>query len=147
MVKKAEEFFRKIFKEVEKQTAGWFAYASPEVQGQILQQVAMAGLSNNQALRDQAPQLLAMSLGAPQTINHLETITERMTVAMGDKQNAASGEALINQCVANTPYANCLQETRERLASVRPLMGRPFIWNSEPDFVTAKLGIDHAMFA
>lgn len=144
---KAEEFFRKIFKEVEKQTAGWFAYASPEVQGQILQQVAMAGLSNNQALRDQAPQLLAMSLGAPQTINHLETITERMTVAMGDKQNAASGEALINQCVANTPYANCLQETRERLASVRPLMGRPFIWNSEPDFVTAKLGIDHAMFA
>jgi hypothetical protein len=144
---KAKEFLDNIRKEFEKQTASWFAYANPEVQGQIYRQIASAGLSDNLALRDLAPQILAMATGAPQTSNHLETITERMTLAMGDKQDKAAGEALINQCVAGTPYANCLQQAKERLASVEPLMSRAFIWNDTPEFAVAKIGIEHAMFA
>lgn len=145
--KEAEEFIQHIHKELSKQTGSWFSYAPPEVVGQIQRQIAAIGLSDNPALQQQAPELMAMALGAPQTMNQLATIAERMTPAMGEKQDMLAGLAMINACVAGTSYSNCLGAAQHRLASVQPLNSKPFIWNSEPEFIAASLGIEHPMFA
>jgi hypothetical protein len=61
-------------KELKKQTASWLSYAPPEATGQVARQIAGARSSVNSTLRESAPELMAMLLGAPQTANHLNTI-------------------------------------------------------------------------
>jgi hypothetical protein len=143
----AEEFMRQIRIELDKQTASWLSYAAPEVLGQVARQIAAAGLCENRAINQQAPELMALVLSAPQTMNHLATVAERMTPVMGDKQDEAAGMAMINTCVAGTAYADCLDKAQQRLAKAQPMYSKPFIWNSEPDFIVAKLGIEHPMYA
>ncbi|KQQ34764.1 hypothetical protein ASF61_22440 [Duganella sp. Leaf126] len=98
-------------------------------------------------MRAEAPMLMAKILEAPQTINHLATIAERMTPVMGDKQNAAAGFASINACMKGTLYEGCLKSAEQRLAQAEPLLSQPFIWNSSPEFLAAKYGIEHPMYA
>jgi hypothetical protein len=61
-------------------------------------------MSDKLLLREQAPQLMAMSLGE-------------------------------------------LQATQQRLSSAQALSSKPFIWNSEPEFVAARMGIGDAMYS
>jgi hypothetical protein len=115
--------------------------------GQITRQIAAAGMSTDSSISAEAPVLMAMALGAPQTMNHLNTIAERMTVAMGDKQSEAAGLTMIQACLSGSRYANSLDDAQQRLAGIQPLVSQPFIWNSEPEFMTASLAIEHSMFA
>ncbi|MET3135618.1 hypothetical protein AAKU55_005930 [Oxalobacteraceae bacterium GrIS 1.11] len=145
--KKSEDFIRRIREDLERKTEGWIIYAAPEVLGQIQRQIALVGFSDNSALRGEATELMAMALEAPQTMNHLETVAERMTATMGSKQDKGTGFAMINACVAGTPYADCLVNAQQRLSSAQVLKSQPFIWNSEPEFVVATLGIEHPMYS
>jgi hypothetical protein len=54
---------------------------------------------------------------------------------------------MINGCLADSPYADYLQDTQIRLASATAMLSKPFIWNSEPEFAYATLGIEDAMFS
>jgi hypothetical protein len=143
----AEEFLRRIRKELDSQTGSWLSYAAPEVFGQIVRQIAAARKSENPLLREQAPELMDLALGAPQSMNHLNTIAERMTPIMGDKQECAIGMAVIKACVTGTAYSDCLTQAEQRLARAQPLTSKPFIWNNEPEFVVATLAIEHPMYA
>jgi hypothetical protein len=142
-----KEFLDHIRSELEKETASWFSYAPPEVSAQIARQVAAASGSLDPSMRDEAPMLMAKILEAPQTMNHLNTIAERMTPVMGDKQSAALGFASIDSCMANTRYEGCLKNAEQRLAQAEPLLSQPFIWNSSPEFIAAKHAIEHTMYA
>jgi hypothetical protein len=84
---KALDFMNHIRTELGKKTASWISYAPPEVLGKISRQIADIGKTDNPALKNQAPALMTLLLSAPQTINHLGTIAERMTASFGDKQN------------------------------------------------------------
>jgi hypothetical protein len=143
----AQDFMRRMREQLSKQTGSWFSYAPPEAVGQLQRYIALAGMSDNLLLREQAPQLMAMSLGAPQTTNQLATIAERMTEVMGDKQNQLAGLSMIDNCLAGSRFAGELQATQQRLASAQALSSKPFIWNSEPEFVAARMGIEDAMYS
>ena len=142
-----KEFLQRIRKELEKETSSWLSYAPPEVSAQIARQIAVAGGSLDPSMRAEAPMLMAKLLEAPQTMNHLNTIAERMTPVMGDKQIAAAGFASINSCLAGTRYEGCLKSAEQRLAQTEPLLSQPFIWNTSPEFIAAKHVIEHAMYA
>jgi hypothetical protein len=90
---------------------------------------------------------MAMILGAPQTLNHLETVAERMAADFAAKQDMQIGLSMMASCVAGTQYSRCLDEARQRLADAQPISSKPFIWNSEPEFIVAKLAIEHPMYA
>jgi hypothetical protein len=79
-------------------------------------------------------------------MNHLATIAERMTDHMGDKQDAHVGFAMIEACLEGTADDGQLACVERRLADVVPLISAPFIWNSEPEFVAAEIGIEHPVF-
>jgi hypothetical protein len=143
----ALKFLQRVRLELEKQTGGWFSYAAPEVAGQILRQVASLGLSEHSELQQQASAVMALSLGSPQTLNQLATIAERMTPIMGDKQSDSAGYALITASLANGAHSDSLRAAQQRLANVGTLNSTPFIWNTDPEFAFAKLGIEHPMFA
>ncbi|MDB5937409.1 MAG: hypothetical protein JWQ01_4753 [Massilia sp.] len=145
--REAEDFVKRIRHELEAQTSGWLSYAPPEVLGKIHLQVASLRAGASVALQAQASELTALALGAPQTPNQLETIAEHMTEQMGDKQDHQIGLALIASCLKGTLNENMLAEAQSRLVKARPLMSRPFIWNSEPEFVVAKLAIEQAMYS
>lgn len=140
----ADDFIRRIQTELKKQTNGWLSYAPPEVLGKIQFQVAAVGPG---VLQEQAHEVMALALGAPQTINQLETIAEHMTPQMGDKQDKRIGFAMIETFLKGTENHRELADTEKRLAQAEPLMSKPFLWNSEPEFSAAKLGIEHPMFA
>jgi hypothetical protein len=143
----AEQFMKNIQEELIKKTGSWFSYSPPEVTGQINRQIALIGISAHPSLSQEASRLMAMSLGSPQTMNQLATIAERMTPALGDKQNQALGFALIDNCLQGTRYANARVQTQERLAGAQTLVSKPYIWNTEPEFVAARMGIDDAMYS
>ncbi len=142
-----KEFLQRIRVELEKETSSWFSYAPPEVSAQIARQIAVAGGSLDPSMRQDAPVLMAMILGAPQTMNHLSTIAERMTPTMGDKQDESAGFALIDTCVAGTRYESCLKDASDRLALAQPVLSQPFIWNKSPEFIAATHVIEHSMYA
>ncbi len=142
----ARDFARRIRTELQRQTGGWLSYAPPEVLGKIQLQIASMSIGV-EGIREQAHELMALALGAPQTTNQLETVAEHMTPTMGDKQDKGIGLAMIHSCLRGTPNEGSLASTESRLAQAEPLMSRPFIWNSEPEFVSAKLGIEHPMYA
>jgi hypothetical protein len=142
----AQDFARRIRTELQRQTGGWVTYAPPEVLGKIQLQIALMSIGEKE-IRGQAHELMALALGAPQTINQLETIAEHMTSRMGDKQEKGIGLALIESCLRGTQNEAYLAGTEARLAQAEPLMSRPFIWNSEPEFIAAKLNIEHPMYA
>lgn len=143
----AEQFLNNVRDEFLRKTGSWFSYSPPEVSGQINHQIYLMGKSPNPMLAMDASRLMAMSLGSPQTLNQLATIAERMTPTMGDKQSQSAGLAMIDDCLQGSRYANVLAMTQERLASAQPLVGKPFIWNTEPEFVAARMGIDDAMYS
>lgn len=90
--------------------------------------------------------LMAKILEAPQTMK-LSTIAERMMPVMGDKQDASTGFAAIDSCMAGTRYEGRLQAAEQRLAQAETLLSQPFIWNSSPEFIATKYGIEHSMYA
>lgn len=145
--KEVEEFLNRMSDELTKKTGSWFSYSPPEVVGQIQRQLALIGVSDNPMFSQQAPKLMAMSLGSPQTMNQLATIAERMTPEMGQKQDQMAGISMINRCLAGSAYAGALASTEQRLASAQPLSSKPFIWNSEPEFVAARMSIEDAMYS
>ena len=145
--KEAEDFVKRIRHELEAQTRGWLSYAPPEVLGKIHLQVASLRTGASVPLQAEASELTALALGAPQTSNQLETIAEHMTKRMGGKQDRDVGLALIESCLKGTRNENMLAEVQSRLAKAQPLMSRPFIWNSAPEFVVAKLAIEQAMYS
>lgn len=145
--KEVDKFFERIEKELSRKTGSWFSYSPPEVVGQIQRQIAMIGISDNSTLSQQAPRLMAMSLGSPQTPNQLATIAERMTPTMGEKQPQLAGLEMINDCLSNSIYSQALVLTERRLVAAQTLHSKPFIWNSEPEFVAANMGIDDAMYS
>ena len=53
---------------------------------------------------------------------------------------------MIDSCLSGTAYSGTLAATSERLAGAQLLNSKPFIWNSEPEFVAARMGIDDAMY-
>lgn len=144
--KEVEDFLNRMSKQLNQKAGSWFTYSPPEVVGQIQRQIAMIGMSDNPIFNQQAPRLMAMSLGSPQTTNQLATLAERMTPVMGDKQDESSGFSMINNCLRGSAYAGALVQTEQRLAGAQPLHSKPFIWNSEPEFVAARMGIDDAMY-
>lgn len=89
---------------------------------------------------------MALLLGAPQTSNHLDTIAERMTPVMGDKQSALAGFAMMEACVAGTAFTPRIDQAKHRLARAQPVVSAPFIWNTEPAFVASTLAIEHPMY-
>jgi hypothetical protein len=143
----AKQFMENIQEELSKKTGSWFSYAPPEAMGQINRHLASIGISVYPSLSQEASRLMALSLGSPQTMNQLATIAERMTPAMGDKQNQALGFAMIDNCLRGTRYANARLQTEERLAGAQTLVSKPYIWNTEPEFVAARMGIDDAMYS
>lgn len=142
-----EQFLERLNDELSKKTSSWFSYSPPEVAGQIQRQIALIGMSSNPAFNQQAPRLMAMTLGAPQTANQLATIAERMTPVMGDKQDQVAGLSMIDNCLNGTAYSGTLAAASQRLAGAQLLNSKPFIWNSEPEFVAAHMGIDDAMYS
>ena len=133
---------------IEQSIEHWFIYVTPEIKGMVLAHLTDVQYSTQMAaLRPKAAELTARLLASPQTTNHLTTVAERMTYNLGEKLHASLGEARIVALTENTPYAGCLQQAYKRLANAKPLNGRPFIWNDDPAFVVATMGIDHAMFA
>lgn len=140
-------FLRHMRAELEKQTGSWLTYVPPEVLGQLLRHIAAARHSADSTIREIAPSLLDMLLGAAQTFNHLNTIAERMTPVMGDKQSARTGFAMMEACVAGTIFAPCVDQAKQRLALAQPVFSAPFIWNTEPKFVITTLAIEHPMYA
>jgi hypothetical protein len=70
-----------------------------------------------------------------------------MTAHMGAKHDKNIGFAIIESCLKRTQNESILAETQSLLAKAEPLMSRPFIWNSQPEFVAATLGIEHPMYA
>ena len=143
----AKDYLKQLRKEIEKTTGSWLSYAPPEVVGQIARQIALANQSGVSDLSAEAPELMAMILGAPQTSNHLETIAERMTPVLGEKQDKNIGFEMMAACVAGTQYSRCLENAQERLATAQPMNSKPFIWNSEPEFIVATAAIEHPMYA
>jgi hypothetical protein len=143
----AEEYLRRIKTEIENQTGSWLSYAPPEVVGQIARQIAWASEGMNTKLSAQAPEMLALLLGAPQTLNHLETIAERMTTDLGGKQDKNVGFAMMTACVAGTQYGGCVGSAQQRIAAAQPMTSKPFIWNTEPEFIAAVLAIEHPMYS
>jgi len=143
----AKQFLKNITEELIKKTGSWYSYAPPEAMGQINRHLAAIGISAHPSLSVEASRLMAMSLGSAQTMNQLATIAERMTPVLGDKQNQAMGFALIDNCLKGTRYANALVNTEERLAGAQTLLSKPYIWNTEPEFVVAHMGIDDAMYS
>jgi len=143
----ANEFLKNVKKEIQKKSQGWFSYAPPEVVGKILWQIQKINSGGNQALQVAAPDVMEMALGAPQTQNQLATIAERMTPVMGGKQDASAGFAMIQQTLDGSKFGNALEMTQTRLAGVEPRMSDPFIWNTDPEFLRSKIGIEHVMYA
>lgn len=89
---------------------------------------------------------MKMALCALQTQNQLETVAERMTPNMGEKQSSTVGFAMIDQALTGSVFDQALQITQSRLASVEANISEPFIPNDAPDFVRARLSIEHAMY-
>jgi hypothetical protein len=142
----AEEFLRRIQRELEKRAGTWLSYAPPEVTGQLALQIATAASSADLRLAAGVPKLMAMIVEVPQTVNHLNTVAERMTQIMGDKQSDRTGYAMMEACVAGTVYSACIDQAKQRLAQAQPVVSKPFIWNNDPDFVIARLGVEHPMY-
>jgi hypothetical protein len=89
---------------------------------------------------------MAMTLGAPQTLNQLNTVAEFTSPVMGQKRSAVEGFAYMNTCLNGTRYQASLGEAQDRLNGAAPLMGRPFIWNTEQEFMMAKMSVDSPMY-
>lgn len=145
--REASEFLENVKKELTKKSKGWLSYAPPEVVGKILWQIQQVSNGNNQALKMEVPNIMRMALGAPQTPNQLETIAERMTPTMGDKQNADIGFAMIQLSLDGSYFSGELQLAQSRLAGVEVRISDPFIWNTDSDFIKAKIGIEHAIYS
>lgn len=94
-----------------------------------------------------SPSPLGQQTGSAQTINQLATIAERMTPEMGDKQDQLAGLSMINRCLTGSAYAGALSASEVRLAYAQPLNSKPFIWNSEPEFVATRMSIEDAMYS
>lgn len=141
----ADEFIRRVRSELTKQTNGWLSYAPPEVVGKIQLQIASIN-TGHVSLQAHAQELMALALGAPQTTNQLETIAEHMTARMDDKQDKGIGFAMIETCLQGTPNHESLADAKLRLVRAESLMSKPFIWNTEPEFIATKLGIEHPMY-
>jgi hypothetical protein len=141
-----EDFVGRIRSELLKQTGSWLSYAPPEVMGKIQFQLATIH-GGRSAVQDHAREAIALALGAPQTMNQLATIAERITDRMGDKQDSRIGFAIIESSLAGTSDADQLACAELRLSNASPLLSGPFIWNNEPQFVIAKMGIEHPMYA
>lgn len=143
----AAEFLENIKHEIGKKTEGWFSYAPPEVAGKILWQIHNIGIGGSQNLRAEVPSVMQMALGAPQTENQLQTVAERMTSVMGDKQDARVGFAMINQTLFRSEFDEVLVWTKSRLAGLDANVSNPFIWNSDPEFVRSTIDIEHPMYS
>lgn len=143
----ALDFVSRMRKELEQRGAGWISYAPPEVMGLLLYQINEGRRAGNPVFESMAAKLVAMAVEAPQTLNHLNTVAERMTSTIGDKQPLAMGLSMLQECVDGTVFRDSIDEATRRLAIAQPVNSAPFIWNNEPEFVVANLAIEHPMYA
>ncbi len=136
---RGKEFLRRVEKSLEH----FFSYLPPEAKGLILAQVHQIGVS--EGLQQQAGFIVAEAMTTMQTPREKYEVLQRFTLD-GGKANVAVTTSTLNMMLASTIYAGCLEQTDKVLAAAQPVKGYPFLRNDEPEFVTAKLGIDHPIY-
>lgn len=142
----AESFVLRIRNELRKSSGSWLTYMPPETLGKIQHQLVSAADTLDSNVRVESQEAVALALAAAQTPNHLQTIAERMTNNLGDKQNADLGFAMIDRCLARTTDADACAKAKRRLAGAEPFLSAAFVWNDQPEFITARLGVEHPMY-
>lgn len=128
---------------VRKSLEGWFAYLPPETKGRVLAQVVEIGVADS--LRDQAGYIVAEAMTTMQTPREKYEVLQRFTLD-GGKVDVATSTVILNRMLASTNYAGCLERTDKALAGSLPIKGYPFLRNDEPEFVVARLGLDHPAY-
>ena len=134
---------KKFLDQVKKSLGHLFTYLPPETMGLILAQVAQIGAA--ESLREEAGSIVAVAMTTMQTPREKYEVLQRLTLN-GGKVDVTSSTLILNAMLASTSHAGCLERTDIALASAQPVKGYPFLRNDEPEFVTARLGIDHPIY-
>ena len=137
--RRGREFLDRIRRSLEH----WFAYLPPENKGLILAQVNQIAMDHG--LKEQAAFIVAEAMTTMQTPRGKYEVLQRFSLT-GAKVDVASSTAILNRMLASTNVAGCLERTDIALAKAQPIKGYPFLRNDEPEFVTARLGIDHPVY-
>ena len=137
--RRGREFLDRIRRSLEH----WFAYLPPENKGLILAQVNQIAMDHG--LKEQAAFIVAEAMTTMQTPREKYEVLQRFSLT-GAKVDVASSTAILNRMLASTNVAGCLERTDIALAKAQPIKGYPFLRNDEPEFVTARLGIDHPVY-
>jgi hypothetical protein len=145
--RKGRDFLQKLEQRM-KSSWGWYAYMPPESRGAMM-------LAINDALMsvpgDRDSQLAAAYctnelLCTTQTPRHLDKTLERLTYAMGEKQDSNAGARTVAIIVADTEFTGALETTKSKLAKAKPLIGRPFLRNDDTSFVVAEFPLHGTIY-
>lgn len=129
---------------------GWYPYMPPEARGALIKVVTevtyRAPDSIRRDLRKVAGFIIDELLATTQSLSHLENTLDRVTVELGQAPGRHNGVALINEVVADTRYARCIDRCIAELGKAAPLIGRPFLRNDEPEFRLAQFPLHHPAY-
>ena len=143
-VQAAQRRGRTFLDQVKKSLEDFFSYLPPETKGLILAQVSLIGGADD--LREQAGSIVAVAMTTMQTPREKYEVLQRLSID-GTKVDVVSSTLFLNRMLASTSYAGCLERTDIALLNAQPVKGYPFLRNNEPEFVTARLGIDHPIYS
>jgi len=135
---------QKFLERIRKSFEHWFIYLPPETKGLILAQVHQIGVS--QGLQEQAGFIVAEAMTTMQTPREKYEVLQRFALN-GEKVDVAASSAALSMMLVSTSYSDCLERTDVALARAQPVKGYPFLRNDEPEFTTARLGIDHPIYS
>ena len=100
----------------------------------------------SQGLQEQAGFIVAEAMTTMQTPREKYEVLQRFALN-GEKVDVAASSAALSMMLVSTSYSDCLERTDVALARAQPVKGYPFLRNDEPEFTTARLGIDHPIYS
>lgn len=119
---------------------GIVAYLPPESCGALIALIDTAMSDPEVAAdflyRDKAAFIVAEILVTQQTPRQLEETLLRITPNIGQKTNHTVAEVTDRTLTEGKPYSGCFDRCRVAIADTRPALGKPFLRNDEPTFIT-----------
>ena len=129
---------------------GWFSYMPPESRGALISSIAnvinQPAYSNDFELKTLAAFSINELLSTTQSSGHLNNTLDRVNIALGSESGRNQGVAIINSVVDGTQFANCISRCTTELAQAKPLFGRAFLRNDEPEFKMAQFPLHHPAY-
>lgn len=143
---KGKRFILDLEKKLKKKW-GWYAYMPPESRGAMIATLIEIVNDPRHAQDYEIKQIAAFCvnelLATSQSVRHLDNTLDRITVAIGEKNNRDTGVSLIENLMEDSSFASGLQRAQKQVAAASPMIHRPFMRNDESDFIVAQLPFSH----